>query len=162
MPQPRKTNRLRILSGQAPRPELIIGGPLGIPDAPDWLPEKARAEWDRVTAVCGTHPLWLQHGDVAILTAYCHTWATWLEAAQDIADRGSLVPGRSSADSAGDDGPRLVKNPSVQIARDAAAQLRALCRELGFSPDARRRVDIGVLEDQDPDADLLNPERLLT
>ncbi|KUO19668.1 phage terminase small subunit P27 family [Streptomyces dysideae] len=157
MAQPRKTNRLRILHGQPPRAAPIVGGPLDLPDPPDWLPEAARDEWIRVTEACATYPTWLQHGDVAILTAYCATWATWLEAAQDVARRGALVPGRSAADAAGTDdegGPRLVKNPAVQIARDAAVQLRALCRELGFSPDARRRVDVGDLQTDD-DADRL-------
>ncbi|MFI1951979.1 phage terminase small subunit P27 family [Streptomyces xinghaiensis] len=156
MPQPRKTNALRMLHGQAPRTAPVIGGPLGLPDPPDWLPPAGQEEWVRVTQVCNARPGWLQDGDVALLTAYCHTWATWLEAARDVARRGALVPGRSSADAAGDeDGPRLVKNPAVQIARDAAVQLRALCRELGFSPDARRRVDIGDIDDHDDDADRL-------
>ncbi len=157
MAQARKTNRLRVLHGQAPRVAPIVGGPIGLPDPPAWLPEAAKEEWDRVVEACEAYPLWLQRGDVAILTAYCVTWATWLEAAQDIARRGALVPGRSSADLVEDeDGPRLVKNPAVQIARDSAVQLRALCRELGFSPDARRRVDVGDLQ-QDDDS-----ERLLT
>lgn len=156
MAQPRKTNRLRVLHGQASRTAPVVGGPLGEPDPPDWLPEAGQDEWVRVVEACAPHPTWLQHGDVAILTAYCATWATWLEAAQDVAARGALVPGRSSADASGEDGPRLVKNPAVQIARDAAAQLRALCRELGFSPDARRRVDVGDLEKNN------DAERLLT
>jgi len=157
MVQARKPNHLRALHGQVPRVAPIVGGPLGRPEPPEWLPGAAQDEWDRVLEACATHPTWLQHGDVAILTAYCATWATWLEAAQDVARRGALVPGRSSADLVADeDGPRLVKNPAVQIARDAAVQLRALCRELGFTPDARRRVDVGGLE-QDDDA-----ERLLT
>ncbi|MFH9587921.1 phage terminase small subunit P27 family [Streptomyces luteogriseus] len=155
MAQERKTNRMRLLHGQSARIAPVVGGPLGQPDPPEWLPPVGQEEWERVTEACATHPTWLQHGDVAILTAYCATWAIWLEAAQDVARRGALVPGRSSADAAGgEDGPRLVKNPAVQIARDAAAQLRALCRELGFSPDARRRVDVGDL-DQDNDADRL-------
>ncbi|MFJ8269473.1 phage terminase small subunit P27 family [Streptomyces sp. NPDC094154] len=159
MVQDRKPNRLRVLHGQAPRTAPMAGGPLGTPDPPDWLPETAQEEWQRVVEACAAHPTWLQHGDVAILTAYVATWATWLEAAQDVARRGALVPGRSSADDDdGEGGRRLVKNPAVQIARDAATQLRALCRELGFSPDARRRVDVGALED-DNDAD---PGRLLS
>lgn len=157
MAQQRKPNRLRVLHGQPVRTPPQAGGPLGQPDPPDWLPAEAQDEWERVTEACASHPTWLQQGDVAILTAYCMTWATWLEAAQDIARRGPLVPGRSSADADdGEGGPRLVKNPAVQIARDAATQLRALCRELGFSPDARRRVDVGSNEDHN------DSERLLT
>lgn len=161
MPQERKSNRVRVLHGQRPRTAPVVGGPLGTPAPPGWLPAAGRKEWRRVVKTCASHPGWLQHGDVAILTAYCATWATWLQAARDVAERGPLVPGRSSADVDDDGAVRLVKNPAVQIARDAAAQLRALCRELGFSPDARRRVDVGELGEGDEDADLL-PGRLLS
>lgn len=154
MPQRRKPNPIRPLTGEAPKVHPVIGGPLGTPDPPEWLPDAGQDEWRRVVQACSINPGWLQHGDVAMLTAYCATWATWLEAAQDVAARGPLVPGRSSADG-GESGPRLVKNPAAQVARDAASQLRYLCRELGFSPDSRAKVDTGTPDGSDPDADLL-------
>jgi phage terminase small subunit len=49
------------------------------------------------------------------------------------------VPGRSSADKAAE---VMVKNPSVQIAREAGRSMRAWCSALGFVPDARNRIDI--------------------
>ncbi|MCA1707905.1 MAG: P27 family phage terminase small subunit, partial [Actinobacteria bacterium] len=73
---------------------------------------------------------------------YCVSWATYEAAAQDIAERGVIVPGRSSADEARG---VLVKNPSVQVARDASASLLRWCRELGFTPDARGRIDVKEL-----------------
>ncbi|MEX2445778.1 MAG: phage terminase small subunit P27 family [Dehalococcoidia bacterium] len=116
----------------------------------------AKREWRLVTRACATWPTWLQAVDVAALTAYCVSWSTFLAAAKDVAERGPLVPGRSSADAARDDGPALVKNPSVQIARDAQEQLRKWATVLGFTPDARGKVDLGDYEAEASESDLLS------
>lgn len=143
MPTRRKPNRLRVIEGQAPRqsPEWPA---LEDQEPPKWLPRAAKAEWKRVVGyIASRHLGHLQVLDEPSLAAYCMTWSTWLTAAQDVAKRGSLVPGRSSADAArGEDGPALVKNPSVSIMRDAGIQLRYWCREFGFTPDARGRMDL--------------------
>jgi P27 family predicted phage terminase small subunit len=109
--------------------------------APSWLPQAGKAEWRRVLGYLTRHHHgYVQALDRTALTAYAMTWATWLDAAQDVAKRGSLVPGRSPADGARDAG--LVKNPSVQVMRDAGIQLRYWVREFGFSPDSRGRIDL--------------------
>jgi P27 family predicted phage terminase small subunit len=74
-------------------------------------------------------------------------------ASRDVAKRGVLVPGRSSADEARDDGPALVKNPAVQIVRDTQAALHAWVVQLGFSPDARGRANLGALDDDHDEDD---------
>jgi P27 family predicted phage terminase small subunit len=121
------------------------------------LPREARAEWRRVVKACAAWPTWLQTVDRAALSAYCTAWATFQAAAKDVAERGPLVPGRSSADQAR---PALVKNPAVQVVRDAQQALRQWARELGFTPDARGRVDLGDREDHD--AGRGDPNRLLS
>ncbi|HVL99333.1 MAG TPA: phage terminase small subunit P27 family [Egibacteraceae bacterium] len=147
-----------MLEGSRPRPAAPnLGGGLGTPAAPKWLPRVGKAEWRRIVRACAGHPTWLQEVDVALLTAYCATWATYLDAARDVAERGALVSGRSSADKGA-----LVKNPAAQIARDSATQLRNLARELGFSPDARGRVDLGQREAPSRDDLLSDPCRPLS
>lgn len=153
MPARRKSEKLRLLSGEKPRLTPNLGGGLGTPPPPKWLPREGKGEWKRVVEACASHPTWLQQVDVALLTAYCSTWATWLEAAKDLVERGVLVPARSDAGKAVGS---MVKNPAAQISRDSAVQLRQLCRELGFSPDARGRVDLGAAEGSQ--SDLLDAE----
>ena len=151
MPARRNTNALRLMRGEDPQPTANLGGGLGTPDPPRWMDTAARAEWRRVVRACEDWPTWLQEIDRSALTAYCVSWSVFLAAAQDLAERGVLVPGRSSADEARG---ALVKSPSVQIARDAQDQLRRWARELGFTPDARGRVEVGAKES---DADADNP-----
>jgi P27 family predicted phage terminase small subunit len=148
MPTPRKPRRLKVLAGdkvpENPRwPDLADEKP------PTWLDREGKREWRRVVEHLQRYPGWLQCVDRPGLAVYCATWAIWLAAAKDVAKRGPLVPGRSSADAArSDDGePVLVKNPSAQIMRDAGIQLRAWCREFGFSPDSRGRLDLGSLRE---------------
>lgn len=143
--------RLAVVPG-IPGPQVPVTGPLQAdmmhaPSPPAWLPREAKAEWRRVVAAVAPWPAWLQVVDRAALTGYCAAWATFVEAAKDVAKRGVLVPGRSPADKARDgDGGALVKNPALQIQRDASVQMRSWARELGFTPDARGRVDVGVVE----------------
>lgn len=69
-------------------------------------------------------------------------WSIYEAAAQDIAERGVLVPGRSTADAVSG---TMVKNPSVQVARDASVALLRWCKELGFTPDSRLHFDVKEL-----------------
>ena len=159
MPNRRKTNEVRLLHGEEPRHHPNLGGGLGTPDAPSWMDRAAKREWRRAVRACADYPTWLQEVDRAALTAYCVAWSTFLQASQDLAERGVLVAGRSSADEARD---ALVKNPSVQIARDAQEQLRRWAQQLGFTPDARSKVDLGQRETDEDAANPFNPSRLLS
>lgn len=146
---------LRLLHGLPPREApntvgLTAAGAQLRP--PAWLPREAKNEWRRIVDAVRDYPTWLQRADRAGLVAYCMAWSTFAEAAKDVAKRGPLVPGRSSADQARSDDPPLVKNPAVQVMRDASAQLQRWCRELGFTPDARGRVDLGG-QDKGDDGD---------
>jgi P27 family predicted phage terminase small subunit len=156
MSQPRTPRRLRILQEDRPPEPAVASQGIGVPRAPSWLPREAQKEWRRVVravAVAG-YPAWIQELDRAALVGYCLSWATFLEAARDVATRGQIVEGRSSPDRS-----RWVRNVSVSIMRDAGAQLRAWCRELGFTPDARGRVDVGSFEKHDELEDLLTGPR---
>jgi P27 family predicted phage terminase small subunit len=132
---------MRLLTGQPERFPPNLGGGLGAPDPPRWLSREARAEWRRVVRACEDFPTWLQEVDRASLTAYCVAWASFVDAAKDLAERGPLVPARSSAD-----GDAKVKNPAAQVVRDSSEAMRKWARELGFTPDARGRVDVGQRE----------------
>ena len=145
MPARRKPAKVRELHSSRPRPlSPELPDLSNTPEAPEWLPDAAKNEWARVIEVCSRYDGWLQQVDRAALSAYCMSWATYEATAKDVAERGVLVPGRSSADEAAG---ALVKNPAVQIMRDASISLIRWCKELGFSPDSRGRIDIYRLAD---------------
>ena len=75
--------------------------------------------------------------DKAALTGYCVAWSTLVAASKDVAKRGVMVAARSSADKAKRDEAAMVKNPSLQVMRDAQNTLKMWCRELGLTPAAR-------------------------
>ena len=41
-----------------------------------------------------------------------------------------------------------MKNPAVQILRNASVQMLRWCRELGFTPDSRGRIDVNLADDR--------------
>src|ERR1043165_7406112 len=65
------------------------------PEAPDWLPDEARAEWARVVPELARLDL-VKPIDRASLTAYCLTWDRLVRAQKEIADDGGSVLGTNS------------------------------------------------------------------
>lgn len=152
MGRPPRPNRLRVVHDQEPIPRPTFERLRGA-KPPAELPRAGKAEWRRMLGLIERHPNLASVVDRPALIAHCQQWAVFLEATADIAKRGVLVPGRSSADAARDGGPALVKNPSVQIARDAQAQIRAWCVQFGFTPLARGRLEIAPITLPDVDED---------
>ena len=138
---------------------VVSSAPSGSPvppssTPPEWLSQDAKAEYRRIVKAV-RHSDDLQAIDRAALIGYCEAWAMFKAATADVTARGHLVPGRSSADDArGDAG--MVKNPSVQIMRDAQTQMRAWAKELGFTPQSRGETKGQSMSTKAP------AERLLT
>jgi P27 family predicted phage terminase small subunit len=141
MPANRLPENVRRLRGYPPRVPPTLPA---IPKPPDWLPKAAKVEWRRIVDLAGRYEGWLQAVDRAALAGYCMAWATFESVARDVAENGALIPGRSTADRG-----RMVKNPAVQIMRDESTQMRYWARELGFTPDARGRIDVRRWQDDD-------------
>jgi P27 family predicted phage terminase small subunit len=132
----RLPENVRALRGNAgkrtstSRPKAVVAAP----EAPDWLAEEARAEWDRVTPELERMGL-IARIDGAILAAYCCAWAVFVSVAT-VLDPTTTVddpthPGRPFG------GRR--KDPRWQIYRESAAMVRTLGRELGLTPPRVRR-----------------------
>ena len=158
MPQRRNPTRLKVLRGEKPPKPAAGSAPIARPPAPRWMPVEARREWNRVlreVAEAG-RPSWIHALDRAALIAYCMSWSMFHAAARDVAERGILVPGRSSADEVD---RRMVKNPSAQLMRDSAAHLRAWAVQFGFTPDSRARIDLGPLKQLDELEEILDGPR---
>jgi P27 family predicted phage terminase small subunit len=84
--------------------------------------------------------------DRAALTAYCETWATFVTAQRELHEKGLILQASERTFRGGEDNvvimTRMVKNPAVMIARDAAAQIRQFCAEFGLTPSSRARMTI--------------------
>lgn len=143
--RPRPT-ALKLIEGNRGKRKLDIENEmqptLGVPDAPDWLPPEAAAEWDRVVPELDRLNL-LSEIDRASLSAYCLEWARFVEAEEHIRENGMVL---LQIEKELDDGriliSRSVKNPAVTISHAAQAQMRAWCAEFGLSPSARSRVKL--------------------
>jgi P27 family predicted phage terminase small subunit len=93
------------------------------PKPPTWLSREARAEWLRVVPGLQRLDL-LKEEDRATLTAYCETWATFVEATRLVRDEGLTIEAKQGR----------LPHPAVGIARNAGRELRAFANLYGLSP----------------------------
>ncbi len=148
-PRPRPTN-LRVLHGD--RPDRINSDEArpaeGLPACPEDVSAEVREIWDYTLAqlaVMGT----ATPADRDALRAYCEAVATHRKASALLAKSGVLI--RSAK------GGALLRNPVVQVQRDAAATLRGFAQEFGLTPSARSEIRMA----RGPEHGL-GPERLLS
>lgn len=133
--KPTPTN-LKVLNGESRPSRINKREPKhapGAPGCPSWLPAEGKAEWRRIVPDLDRLGM-LAKVDRAALAAYCQQWATLVQAQKEIDKRGLLVEG---------DG-RIVKNPAVLAAKDAAAAVRLFASEFGLTPSSRARMEAPV------------------
>ncbi len=134
------------------------------PEAPDWLPAEAAAEWERVVPELARLEL-LKPVDRASLTAYCLTWQRLVDAQKLVAEN-RVVQVEAIRDADGDvvdavtlDGYGLLgKNsqgitraPWVAIIEAASKELRAWAAEFGFTPSAEVKLSVREADDGEDD-----------
>ncbi|MCX4686774.1 phage terminase small subunit P27 family [Kitasatospora purpeofusca] len=120
----------RAARGMEPAPQRLTATP-GVPQAPAWLAEEARAEWARIVPELDRLGV-LAHLDRAVLSTYCSAWAKFVAAEQLLQDD-ELVAERRAGN-----GP--AKHPAWQIWRESATTVAALAKELLITPTARLRT----------------------
>lgn len=111
------------------------------PEPPDFLPEEARAEWDRIVPELQRLEL-LKPLDRAALTSYCLIWQRLVDAQRDIA-AGNLTTHGSQG--------QLVEHPSVKVFMAASKELRSWASEFGLTPVAESRLNVGKADDAGAD-----------
>lgn len=148
-PAPKPT-ALRLLHGDRPartnfdepKPEP------GRPECPDEVSDEVRAIWDYTLdqlIVMGV----ATKADRDALLVYCEAVVTHRRASAILARSQVLVPGAMAG--------TIVRNPAVQIQRDAAAVIKAFASEFGFTPSARSEIRTGAAK-----SNVSNAERYLT
>ncbi len=126
--------------GKRPLAAVAMNIP-GLPAPPRALPAEALPEWRRVTK------LLLDRGDLseldqAGLADYCLCRIRLEQCEADITSRGLLVEGQRG----------LVKNPSLQLARQYRSAMAKWVELFGLAPLSRQRINVPPPEvNDDPD-----------
>ncbi|RFZ47547.1 Phage terminase, small subunit [Mycobacterium marinum] len=112
------------------------------PDAPDWLDDEARAEWDRVTPGLERLDL-LKPEDRGVLSAYCESWSTYVTAVKQVRAEGiTVVTPKSGV---------AHKNPALAVAETARMHMLRLAAEFGLTPSAEPRLASLPVDSDDAD-----------
>jgi P27 family predicted phage terminase small subunit len=110
-----------------------VSSKLGAP--PEWLSKKAKSAWEQIAESLGSSVYAIDGLSLALM---CTAYGAAQDAAEDIAMRGPLIESR-------DRGP--VKNPSLQILRDAGSTFRAFAESFGLTPGARKKLGIDLSDE---------------
>jgi P27 family predicted phage terminase small subunit len=102
------------------------------PEAPSYLPQYAREEWDRIAPELWAIGL-LSIVDTACLSAYCSSYALWRTASEQL---DSLTMTTQKGD--------LRRHVLIKVVRDAAADMVTYAGEFGLTPVARTRIANGI------------------
>jgi P27 family predicted phage terminase small subunit len=113
---------------QAPEPAAFER----CPEAPSYLPEHARQEWDRVAPGLWAIGL-ITVVDTACLAAYCSSYAMWRRASEELE---SLTVETRAGD--------LRRHPLIKVIADAASDMVRYAGEFGLTPVARTRIAQGL------------------
>ena len=129
---PPKPTRQKKLEGtfrpdRAPKAEFAPTP--GAPQAPHWLDDEGRAEWDRIVPELAGKLL-VSPLHQSSLADLCAAHSNAAKAQRDVQRRGLIIKTPF--------GPQ--KNPAIKIAQEARAQANLLRREFGLTPSAASRV----------------------
>ena len=133
------------------------------PDAPEWLPTEARAEWDRVVPELARLEL-TKPVDRAALTAYVLTWQRMVDAQKLIDEHQDFTYVVRDKDGGvvdsevirghgllGQNSQGIVRAPWVAIIEAASKDLRAWCAEFGFTPSAEAKLSVQEADNGEED-----------
>lgn len=112
------------------------------PQAPEWLPAEARAEWERVVPELQRLEL-LKPIDGSSLTAYCLAWHRLVTATAIVEREGMVLQDDRQG--------RAQRHPALLTAEAASKELRAWCGEFGLTPSAEARL--GAAKDKGDEGD---------
>ena len=143
MPTPPKP--LKLHKSQGTYREYRHGGnnpdpKTGRPDAPEWLDEEERDEWDRATADLEAMGL-LHRCDRALLVAWVEAWGEFVGAVKSLRTTPRVSVAQSGAE---------YQNPMVGIKNQASKRMQTIATQFGLSPVARTRIQVAENKEMDP------------
>jgi len=102
--------------------------PAGKPEAPDWLADEARTEYERAAELMGRA---LTLADMATLAVYAESYADFAQLTREIRKEGVTVMLNNGV---------FASNPKCSQRDAAAKRMQSAAAKLGFSPVDRARV----------------------
>lgn len=157
-PAPKPTN-LRLLQGNPGKRALPKNEPKPkpvSPKCPSWLGPIGRREWKRIAPELEKLGLFTAV-DGAALEAYCQAYETMVLARKALQDHLKLTKKLTVTYINKFGAENEIPHPSVRIAKEAAAQVRAFCAEFGLTPSARGRMQTpGEQKEADPFEEFLS------
>jgi len=133
----------RRLNPDEPKP------PVELPPPPDHLNDVAKKEWQAMGEQLVRLGL-LTSIDRAAFSAYCVTYARWVEAEEALKATGPVVRSPSGF-------PML--SPFYTVANQSLSQMRAYLTEFGMTPSSRSRTSVHAPEQTDSLEDFLFAKR---
>jgi len=112
------------------------------PQAPEWLDEVAKEEWNRVAPMLANSKL-MTEADTKALEAYCKCWSRYIEAEKQMDDIGSTIfqPNQKSK--------YIQQLPQVAIAQKYLKLCKDFMTEFGLTPSSRGRMQLPGEQDED-------------
>jgi P27 family predicted phage terminase small subunit len=94
-----------------------------------------RKEFKRLLGLMGDRAA---SADALAILMLATSWITWRKATAEVARLGLVVMSGGTA----------IANPHLAVANTAHRQIVELCKELGLTPSARRKLDIEEFDDE--------------
>jgi P27 family predicted phage terminase small subunit len=135
-PAPKPT-ALRVLHGERHRDRLNADEPKpapGLPNCPQDAEPEVREVWDYTLAQLAYMNV-VTLADRDALLVYCTAVVTFRKATRLLVSSSVLIKGIHGS---------FIRNPLVQIQRDAASIIRAFAQEFGLTPSARSQIHATV------------------
>lgn len=133
-PAPKPT-QLKLLHGENRPSHLNLAEPKprdALPVCPDDVSDGVRAVWDDTMRELIAMDL-AHAADRDSLICYCEAVVTHRRASATLAKSPLLITGQKG---------NLVRNPMLQIQRDAATTIRNFAAEFGLTPASRTRIEV--------------------
>lgn len=120
--------------------ESAAQGP--VTTAPTFLSQDAKNEWKRLARALHNLGL-LTTADRTTMAAYCQCYGRWAQAERKLAEMAKNDPHHGGMIIRTAKG-NAVQNPLVGIANKAASDMVKYASEMGLTPTARARLEIGI------------------
>lgn len=139
-PGPRKTpTALALVRGNPGRRPLPKNEPKPPPlldhEPPEYLADIAKDEWRRVCPLLAAVGL-MSKIDVAVLAAYCGSYAELVEATEKQRGRTTIIQSKRTGN--------FYQSPFVSMIKTSRADMVRYASELGMTPSARASMDINI------------------
>lgn len=138
--------RLKELQGTVEKSRLVDNEMTAelchaIPEAPEWLSEIAKQEWEKVTLELYNKQM-LHNIDLRLIEAYCNAIALHIETEQMLRDKGRIQIFKNP------DGTlkHMQAVPYQKIANDALDRALKLATQFGMTPTSRTSISQPVIQ----------------